>query len=175
MDDIPDRFDPEKITAEILENLVRIIHKAAYIDNQPVDLGEGATLTAAEIHLIDLIGRKPDESVSDLASHLGITKGAVSQIVQKLLTKGFITRSYGVGNRKTVCLNLTSNGRKAYSWHTSLHLLIKSRLFDLLHTYPPHDLEMLHHLLSCFDSTLDYSLEIRDEHTRRFLSDYSSE
>jgi transcriptional regulator, MarR family len=57
-----------------------------------VDIGYGDVLSASEIHLIDIAGRYPQEKLSEIATRLGITKGAVTQMVQKLEEKGYVRR-----------------------------------------------------------------------------------
>ena len=84
--------ESDLISTQILETLVRVIQKAAFIDSQPVDLGDGSLLSAGEIHLIDMAGQYPHDTISGLANRLGVTKSAVSQMVQKLVVKGYIDR-----------------------------------------------------------------------------------
>lgn len=63
--------DSEQFAHEIVDSLVRIMNKAATIEQQPLDIGHGVLLYASEVHLIDVAGRYPDEGVSQIASRLG--------------------------------------------------------------------------------------------------------
>jgi Transcriptional regulators len=103
-----------KSFSELTDSLIRIIHQAVAIEKKPVDLGYGDVLSASEIHLIDIAGRFPKEKLSEIASLLSITKGAVTQMVQKLEEKGYVCRVRSNENRKTVYLDLTPKGRKAF-------------------------------------------------------------
>lgn len=168
MDTIP----PPAVDDLIIGTLVQIIHKAAYIDNQPVSLDDGPSLSAAEIHLIDAVGSFSDETLSSLATRLGITKGAVSQFVTRLETKGYLVRHRQSGNRKNVSLVLTAKGQKAYCWHQTLHERINRHILDGLSDLTVQDREHLVRILGNLSTTLDVSLLLRDEHTKEFLSVY---
>lgn len=167
--------ESDLISTQILETLVRVIQKAAFIDSQPVDLGDGSLLSAGEIHLIDMAGQYPHDTISGLASRLGVTKSAVSQMVQKLVVKGYIDRCREEGNRKNICLHLTPSGKKAYAWHTSLHSCVDEQIYSYLSSLTDNDRQILLELLIRLSTTIDHSLKIRDDHIRNFLSRYSVE
>ena len=167
--------ESDLISARILETLVEVIQKAAFIDSQPVDLGDGSLLSAGEIHLIDMAAQYPHDTISGLASRLGVTKSAVSQMVQKLVVKGYIDRCREEGNRKNICLHLTPSGKKAFAWHTSLHSCVDDQICSYLSSLSYNDRQTLLELLVRMSTTIDHSLKIRDDHIRNFLSTYSVE
>ena len=53
-----------------------------------------------------------DASPTELTETLGMTKGAVSKLVERLHDRGLITRSAVEGDRRAQRLELTSEGRK---------------------------------------------------------------
>ncbi|WP_319538510.1 MarR family winged helix-turn-helix transcriptional regulator [uncultured Methanospirillum sp.] len=167
--------ESDLISTQILEILIRVVQKAAFIDSQPVDLGDGSLLSAGEIHLIDMAGQYPHDTISGLASRLGVTKSAVSQMVQKLVVKGYIDRCREEGNRKNICLHLTPSGKKAFAWHTSLHSCVDDQICSYLSSLSYNDRQILLELLIRMSTTIDHSLKIRDDHIRNFLSTYSVE
>ena len=111
-----------------MDTLTRLFNKAAQIEREPVDTGDGILLYTSEVHLIDMAGRFPDESMSALASRLGITKGAVSQTARKLEDKGYLERVNGEGDNKTVFLRLTGPGLRAFNWHRAYHAEVNRRI-----------------------------------------------
>jgi DNA-binding MarR family transcriptional regulator len=56
----------------------------------------------AEVHLLEAIQAQEGANVGELARHLGMTSGAISQITKKLLDKGLIEAYKKPGNRKEV-------------------------------------------------------------------------
>jgi DNA-binding MarR family transcriptional regulator len=108
--------------------LTRLFNKAAMIEREPVDTGDGVLLYTSEVHLIDMAGRFPDESLSSLAARLGITKGAISQTVKKMEEKGYLERINMEGNNKTVLIRLTDAGERAFEWHRAYHTVVNDRI-----------------------------------------------
>ncbi|MCK9579867.1 MAG: MarR family transcriptional regulator [Methanoregula sp.] len=111
-----------------MDTLTRLFNKAATIEREPVDTGDGILLHTSEIHLIDVAGRFPNESMSVLASRLGITKGAVSQTAKKLEEKGYLERINLEGNNKTILIRLTDSGTRAFGWHRAYHAVVNDRI-----------------------------------------------
>jgi DNA-binding MarR family transcriptional regulator len=154
---------------QIIDVLVQVMHKIAFIDKIPVDLGDGVILSAAEIHLIDTIGRFPGNSITELAEHLGVTKGAVSQMVQRLEMKGCLIRTHEPDNKKNLSLSLTKKGTLAYVWHKSLHDRTDAVILSGLADKNPQDLSNLLILLHDLSKALDLSVIIRESDENCFL------
>jgi len=68
----------------------RIQNKIAAIEKSPRDFGSGDLLYRSEIHTLMAIGENPGANVTDLASHSGISKSAVSQMVNKLSHRNLV-------------------------------------------------------------------------------------
>ena len=111
-----------------MDTFTRLFNKAAQIEREPVDTGDGILLYTSEVHLLDMAGRFPGESMSALASRLGITKGAVSQTARKLEEKGFLERVNAEGDNKTVFLRLTGPGFRAFRWHQAYHAEVNRKM-----------------------------------------------
>ncbi len=60
--------------------------------------------------------------VTGLADMLGVTKGAVSQIIMKLEHKGMVVKDTDPSNLSRLVLRLTPKGETAYLHHEKLHL-----------------------------------------------------
>ena len=80
----------------------------------------------SEIHLIGAVIKNPGISVTGLAKNLGITKGAVSEMVAKLVKKGLVTKGSSPGNLAAVELAATPKGRLAHESHLYFHEIIDS-------------------------------------------------
>ncbi len=111
----------EKILAEIMEQFVRIVNKFNRFEKVPMDFGVEEMLYPSEIHTIEAIGKNDRINVTQLAELMGITKGAVSQMVNKLVHKKFVKKVRFPGSEKTVFLELTPKGKKAFQGHEQFH------------------------------------------------------
>jgi DNA-binding MarR family transcriptional regulator len=113
---------------EFTDLMTRLLNNAALIEREPVDTGDGVLLHTSEIHVIDMAGRFPDDSMTALALRLGITKGALSQTVKKLEEKEYVERVSPKGNNKTMYIRLTGTGMRAFSWHRAYHAAVNKRI-----------------------------------------------
>ena len=111
----------EKILAEIMEQFVRIVNKFNRFEKVPMDFGVEEMLYPSEIHTIEAIGKNYRINVTRLAELMGITKGAVSQMVNKLVRKAFVKKVRFPRSEKAVFLELTPKGQKAFDGHAKFH------------------------------------------------------
>jgi DNA-binding MarR family transcriptional regulator len=75
----------------------------------------------AEIHLIREIRRHDGSFNRMLDRQLGVTCGAVSQILSKLNRKGMIREEKDPKNQSRLLIYLTEKGETAYQSHENLH------------------------------------------------------
>ncbi len=95
------------------------------------DYGTGIMLYRVEIHTIQAIGLNPGINMSELARIMKVTKGAVSQTVNKLKRKGLVRKnSIGTDSRE-VALFLTDLGWKGYQNHEAYH----AGMYELVRSY----------------------------------------
>ncbi|MCU0362920.1 MAG: MarR family transcriptional regulator [Bacteroidales bacterium] len=98
-----------------LQDLVDQFHKILYlysvIGRKPKDYGTGDLLYFSEIHTIAMIDRNREINITRLADVMGVTKGAISQTISKLVAKKLIIRK-NIRNLKEVNLMLSAKGRK---------------------------------------------------------------
>lgn len=151
----------DAVAEEFMDTLSRLFNKAATIEREPVDTGDGVLLFTSEVHLIDMAGRFPGEGMSALASRLGITKGAISQTAKKLEEKGYLERVNGEGNHKTVFLRLTDAGTRAFGWHRAYHAAVNDRIAGEVASFDTKDRENLLRVLGQIEKIFDTCPETR--------------
>lgn len=141
--------------------LMRLFNKAAMIEREPVDTGDGVLLYTSEVHLIDMAGRFPEERLSTLASRLGITKGAISQTVKKLEEKGYLERTKPEGNNKTVLIRLTDAGLRVLYWHRAYHAVVNDRIMQEMSDFSRKDRNNFQKILLQIEKIFDDCPETR--------------
>lgn len=100
-------MNPELVS--IIDLFNRILHLYSAIDKKPKDFGTGDLLYVSEIHAVYLIGSNPEINMTRLAELAGVTRGAVSQMVKRLVSKRYVAK-FRVVNNKEVNLRLTDKG-----------------------------------------------------------------
>lgn len=99
----------------------RAMVKYAVIDRRPHDFGAGGELYPSEIHMVSAVAGRGPVGVTELARDLGVTKGAVSQVVSKLVAKGLLVKEPDPENRARVAVRATELGRAAGDNHLAFH------------------------------------------------------
>lgn len=68
-------------------------------------------LSFSQINALFQIQMQGDCSVSDISDHLGITKAATSQMLDRLVEQDFIKRAEDPNDRRNKLITLTSSGK----------------------------------------------------------------
>ena len=105
----------------VLRKLSRALAKYAVIDRKPYDFGTGMELYPAEIHMLTTVDMLGGAGVTELARESGVTKGAVSQQVAKLVDKGLLAKRADPENKVRVIVTVTAAGRQASQNHLEFH------------------------------------------------------
>ncbi len=103
-------------------NLGRLFVQLQRLEKNPRSFGEAGPLTPSEIHTIDAIGCGKAILMSELASRLSITKGAVTQMVKRLESRNLVQRTAHPEDSRAALLSLTPKGVSAYRAHRQDHL-----------------------------------------------------
>ena len=110
------------IYEEILQKLEKVIVRMESMHTPSLSFGTGVLMHTKEIHTVQAIGQHSGINVTKLAEHTGVTKGAVSQTINKLVRKGLVRKTHLPGNDKEVVLELTNLGRIGFQNHEKFHM-----------------------------------------------------
>ncbi|MGJ0907433.1 MarR family winged helix-turn-helix transcriptional regulator [Clostridium sporogenes] len=117
---------------KISYSLLTVIYKFSENDKQTRYYGTDTPLFSSEIHMIRAIKEEEGIHITGLANKLGVTKGAVSQIVNKLDKKGFIKKETDLHNQSKLIIKLTPKGEIADTNHKKLHNKFDALINDIL-------------------------------------------
>ena len=107
---------------ELLEKLEQVITKMESMHTPSLSFGTGILMHQNEIHTVQAIGRHSKINVTNLAKYKGVTKGAISQTIKRLIKKGLVRRTHAPGNAKEVLLELTDLGWIGFRNHEKFHM-----------------------------------------------------
>nr|WP_321513888.1 MarR family winged helix-turn-helix transcriptional regulator [uncultured Pseudodesulfovibrio sp.] len=105
----------------VLTQFSRAMTKYSLIDRKSFDFGVGMQLYPAEIHMVTTVDMHDAAGVTELAEELGTTKGAVSQLVGKLVKKGLLVKEPDPEHGARVIIRTTELGKKASDNHVNFH------------------------------------------------------
>jgi DNA-binding MarR family transcriptional regulator len=107
---------------QIMRKFDEVVTATESLHTPSLSFGTGVLMYRREIHTIQAIGRNPGINVTTLAEYMGVTKGAVSQIIKRLSNKGLVRRTHVPGNAKEVVPELTELGWTGFHNHEKFHM-----------------------------------------------------
>jgi len=120
-----------KAYEQLMHVLDQVLTKVESLHSPFHDFGTGLPIYRNEIHTIQDIGRYPNINLKTLAEHMGVTKGAASQTITKLVRKDMVRKTHAKGNAKEVVLELTDLGWIGFQNHEKFHM----DMFDIAREY----------------------------------------
>ncbi len=132
--------------AELINLFVIALNKFTALEKMARDFGTGDKLFPSEIHVVEAIGKHPSINMTGLASVLGISKPAVTQIVGKVVKKKLVERYNGQGNLKEVLLRLTKRGQIAFHGHREFHARMDANIINRFAEVTPREYGFLSEL-----------------------------
>jgi len=133
----------------------RIIHKYILFEKIPQKYCGDLMLTQPEIHTVVSIGDQEGLGVTQLAKLRGITKGAVSQMIYKLVDKGLVEKHVSPDSDAAVSLFLTEKGKQARSEHQKMHENKRIMFASLMDSLPEEALNAMMKFYKEFEKELD--------------------
>ncbi len=140
---------------EMAWQMERIIHKYSQYEKRPQVYCKDIMLTQPEIHTVAIVGDHEGINVTQLAAMRGITKGAASQMVYKLVDKGLIKKQVSAESDAAVSLFLTKKGQQARKEHRKLHETMGTKFDALLSRIPDDVKDTMMDFLKAFEEEMD--------------------
>ncbi|HHW45828.1 MAG TPA: MarR family transcriptional regulator [Clostridiales bacterium] len=113
--------------AEYLNDLlVEAYSSILKIEEQNVAKATSLNLSISEIHLIEAIEKNTQEdnkgkTISELSEILKITLPSVTLAINKLVKKGYVTKTRSEEDGRVIFVNLTDRGKKVARVHRHFH------------------------------------------------------
>jgi DNA-binding MarR family transcriptional regulator len=100
-----DRKTHEACAYELMEMLPRV---GTFIGNA---MRRQANLSMPQLKVLFFISRHPGTSLSQAADHLAVTNASASDLVSRLVKRGYVLRADDPEERRKVLLSLTESGQ----------------------------------------------------------------
>lgn len=139
------QMDRMKIIYQRLESIFPKYYQ--YIDS-PTCYG----LTPAEVYLMQILHKRGSRSVTSLAPMLGVTPGTVTNLTDRLNSKGYVVRERGEEDRRVVQIIPTEDGLKMVEKINADRIEMLGKVFNNLDGGSLEALvNMLEKVDQCFD------------------------
>ena len=133
----------------------RTIHKYVQYEKKLQTYCGDLVLTQPEIHTVAIIGDQEGISVTQLAAVRGITKGAASQMIYKLVDKGLVDKRFSPNSDAARNLHLTERGKQAFAEHRKKHEAMELRFSAMLDGIPEETQRYMTEFLKAFEKELN--------------------
>ena len=124
-------IDKKERFRKLLDTMYVVMSRLAMEHMVPYSFGTDIVLHRAEIHTIQAIGEHEGINLTDLATLMNVTKGAISQTISKLTGKKLVKKIYTDDNAKEINLYLTEKGWVSFKNHDSMHM----QMYDIVKKY----------------------------------------
>lgn len=82
------------------------------LEDNAVEAAVGETLSSSKVQILRLLGHRGNQTASQLARYLAVSKPAVSQIIDTMVRAKLVNRRTAKEDRREVNLSLTPKGKK---------------------------------------------------------------
>lgn len=82
------------------------------LEANAVEAAVGETLSSSKVQILRLLGHRGNQTASQLARYLAVSKPAVSQIIDTMVRAKLVNRRTAKEDRREVNLSLTPKGKK---------------------------------------------------------------
>jgi DNA-binding MarR family transcriptional regulator len=137
----------------LIDQFLNILHLYSVINRKPKDYGTGDLLFFTEIHTISMVGKNREINMTKLADLMGVTRGAISQTIRKLVSKELIVKS-NTTNRKEVNLRLSEKGIMVYRGQESFQKEIFTFAGSLYEKAKAEDIQLVGRLFNAICSNM---------------------
>ena len=128
-----------------------------------IKLESGEILYKSEIHVMDKIARYPDHNMSELARLMDVTRGMISQVCNKLETKGLLKKEPSSVNKRDIKLVLTADAYEVLKWHDKFHEDMNK---DFIEYFSQLEQKEIDTVLNFLDFTKDYMKDLESKRTK---------
>jgi DNA-binding MarR family transcriptional regulator len=99
---------------EMVESVIYLCNCSSTGFITPYNYGTDYRITAREAQVIEYLLEDTSGNMISVAARLGVTRGAFSNIVNKLVEKGFLTKERRGDNKKNIYPVVTPLGQQVY-------------------------------------------------------------
>jgi DNA-binding MarR family transcriptional regulator len=143
----------------LIEKLYRTVSLVIQETGTPWCYGVDFPLYHAEVHLLETIKSQEGANVGELARHLGMTSGAISQVTKKLLNKGLIEAYKKPGNRKEVFSRLTALGEQICEGHQKHHESMLALVHEFMTPLSKKETQLIFDFLDTVNQGIEQAID----------------
>jgi DNA-binding MarR family transcriptional regulator len=139
----------------IINSIHSVINKILFMKKKSLFQFQGVEFYPSEIHLILIIREKTATNATKMAKELGVTKGAVSQTLNRLEKKGIIKKTKDPYKKNELTLSFTPFGAEAFKYYKSYAARSNKKQNRHLDQFSDNEKESIQRFLSELENMFD--------------------
>lgn len=128
---------------ELCDLFNQIVNQYGKFEKEVHAFGADIPLHLSDTHTIVAIGKHSNINIVNLSRLQGISRSAASQMVSKLVKRGFVKKEISPKTDNEIILTLTETGKNIYDTHEKQHRQLKAKLAEIFENYPADTLDTL--------------------------------
>ncbi len=139
----------------IIEHFQQVLNKILFLRKKDLFEYKGMKIYPSEIHLMLLIKEKIATNITKMAKQLGVTKGAISQTLSKLESKGVLTKSIDPYKKNEITLTFTRYGKDVFDNYSKHAKVLYKKHERYLKKFTKDEKEVIQRYLIGVESVFD--------------------
>jgi|InofroStandDraft_1065614.scaffolds.fasta_scaffold33283_1 Transcriptional regulators len=128
---------------ELCDLFNQVVNQYGKFEKEVHAFGVDIPLHLSDTHTIVAIGKHTNINIVNLSRLQGISRSAASQMVSKLVKRGFVKKEVSPKTDNEIVLTLTETGKNVYYAHEKQHQQLKAKLTEIFEKYPAGTLDTL--------------------------------
>lgn len=142
-------------TDAVIQPFLKVINHYIATEKRPCDYRLGCLLYRSEVHTLEAIKINNGTNITGLATYLGVSKSAVSQMIGKLIKKNMVFKTVLSKSDTEVALTLTPDGEEVCNRHDEIHRGLYRYVDEALAKVSERDIEVFQDIMNRLDVFLD--------------------
>lgn len=133
---------------ELVESIIFLCNCASTEFVTLHNYGTDYKITAREVQILEYLLEDTSGNMVEVAGRLGVTRGAFSNIVNKLVAKGMIEKIQHENNKKNIYPAVTELGKKTYEqYQVFIQKQWFAHMFEMADQIPDEYISQFSHIL----------------------------
>jgi DNA-binding MarR family transcriptional regulator len=168
----------ELVLLDTFKNLIEMTRRFAEVDTLMESVFKQISslfdfpvfeLSLSEVHFLAAVAESAPVNGVQLTRILGLTKGGVSKMATRLVTKGMIETGKSEQNRKSQYYSLTDQGGQVCKIHGILHEAVKNQILKSVSPYSIDELSLFNRILTDISKEIEKSSSDIRSNYREYL------
>lgn len=114
-------LDEKVMHKKMTEAFDYLVNMTRVVEERTMDVKNIPDLTIGELHVIETVAKNNNKPMTFIASKLKVSVGALTTGVNRIVSKGYLTRIRDIEDHRVVRLAITPQGRKVLKIHDKMH------------------------------------------------------